>query len=100
MAAKIIIKRRFHPGNRIDILSLLSDMRSAAMSQPGYISGMTLSVHREPQTLIVIGSWASIEHWHLWRENPERKKLEALLEVYQELPAEYTECVVGSDNLE
>ena len=100
MAAKILIKRRFTPGNRIDILSLLSDMRTAAMHQPGYISGMTLSANKDPQTLIVVGTWESIENWHLWKENESRKNLEALLEVYQELPAEYTECVVGSTQLE
>ena len=100
MAAKILIKRRFMPGHRIDILSSLSEMRTAAMNQSGYISGMTLSINKDPQILIVIGTWESIEHWHLWKENVSRKNLEALLEVYQELPTEYTECVVGSTQLE
>ena len=100
MAAKIIIKRRFIPGNRIEILTLLNDMRTAALDQPGYISGMTLSAHKDPQALIVIGTWESIEHWHRWKDNERRKELEALLEVYQELPTEYTDCIVGSGGLE
>ena len=100
MAAKILIKRRFMPGNRLEILSLLNDMRAAAMNQPGYISGITLSVHKNPQTLIVIGTWESIEHWHIWKKNVNRKNLEALREGYQELPTEYSECVVGSAQLE
>lgn len=41
MLAKIIIKRRFRQGATDEILALLHDLRFAAMSQPGYVSGET-----------------------------------------------------------
>ena len=42
MPAKILIKRRFKEGAHLEILALLHDLRFAAMSQPGYVSGETL----------------------------------------------------------
>ena len=48
MLAKVLIKRRFKSGRTKEIVSLLNDMRSAAMRQPGYISGLTLMEPKIP----------------------------------------------------
>jgi len=96
MVAKIIIKRNFKPGNRKEILSLLNDLRSAALAQEGYISGLTLTDPENSYKTLIIGTWQSLEEWNHWKENPERQRLEAMLEIYQEGPAIYEAYVVGT----
>jgi len=95
MLAKILIERKFAPGNEKEILSLLNQLRSLAMNQPGYISGLTMRSPDKPENMMVIGTWQTLDSWHSWKENTERKNLEALLGLYQERPTEYREYVVG-----
>ena len=95
MQAKILIKRIFKKGKKSEIISLLKELRSMAMQQPGYISGETLSSTDHPQTLIVIGSWQDMESWHNWKENNTRKTLEQMLSTYQEEDTEYQEFLLG-----
>ena len=95
MLAKILIERQFTPGNKKEILSLLNKLRSLAMNQPGYISGLTMAVPDDPGNMMVISTWQALDNWHSWRENTERKNLEAMLDIYQERPTEYREYVVG-----
>jgi len=96
MLAKILIERQFKPGNEKEILSLLNQLRALAMNQPGYISGLTMRSPDDPENMMVIGTWQTLDNWHLWRENTARKNLEAMLEIYQLGPTEYREYVVGS----
>ena len=51
MNAKILIKRKFKKGKKKEIISLLKELRTGALSQPGYISGQTLASYDDPQTL-------------------------------------------------
>ncbi len=96
MIAKIIIKRRFKGGNTPQIVSLLNEIRSLALSQPGYQSGETLIQNEHPNNMVVISTWNSLEDWNQWKENPDRKKYESMLEVYQEGPTVYDEYLLGS----
>jgi heme-degrading monooxygenase HmoA len=96
MSAKILIKRRFKEGNAAQILALLNKIRGLALGQPGYQSGQTLIKNGFPNKMVVISTWRSLEDWYLWRDNPERKKYEAMLQVYQEQPTEYDEYLLGS----
>jgi heme oxygenase (mycobilin-producing) len=100
MVAKILIKRRFKMGKTKAIFALLKKFRTAALSQPGYISGETLIEHGDSQHMLVIGSWENMESWHNWKENSKRKEFEAMLEVYQEGPTEYEEYLLGVSHLE
>jgi antibiotic biosynthesis monooxygenase (ABM) superfamily enzyme len=95
MQARILIKRRFKRGNREQILALLRQFRSAALSQPGYISGETLSAGEDPQVVLVIGTWDDLASWKKWETSTTRKALEQMLDAYQEEPTEYQEFVVG-----
>ena len=95
MLAKIIIKRRFKEGHTAEILNLLHDLRFAAMSQPGYVSGETLRQFDDPQKLVVIGTWQAMDNWHQWKNSAKRKELEAMLDLYQETPTVFEEYVVG-----
>jgi len=95
MLAKILIKRQFKSGKEKEILSLLNKLRSIAMQQPGYVSGLTMSAPEDANNMMVISTWQSLEDWHAWQANTERNNLEAMLEIYQHKPTEYQEYVVG-----
>ena len=95
MQAKILIKRKFQAGKKKEIIAVLRELRSRAMDQPGYISGETLATPEDPQLLMVIGSWQSLDSWHNWCQNPTRRALEQILESYQIGPTEYQEFVLG-----
>ena len=95
MLAKILIERQFTLGNEKEILSLLNNLRSLAMNQPGYISGLTMTIPDDPGNMMVISTWQTLDNWQAWKENTERKNLEAMLEIYQERPTEYREYIVG-----
>lgn len=96
MIAKVIIKRKFIKNREKEIISLLNKMRSGAMNQPGYISGETLMQHENPQNMTVISTWKTMELWQQWKNNPDRKQYEAMLEVYQDGPTVYEEYVLGT----
>lgn len=95
MNAKILIKRKFQKGKQKEIIALLRELRSLALHQPGYISGQTLVSNDDPQTLLVIGTWYNMESWHKWKENDARKKIEKMLESYQEESTQYEEYILG-----
>ena len=96
MLAKVLIRRQFRTGHTKEIIALLNDLRSAAMGQAGYISGLTLMEPENPNKMLVIGTWQSLEDWNRWQANEERSRLEAMLEIYQEGPTQYEAYVVGT----
>ena len=67
-----------------------------AMGMAGYVSGITMISAEDPQTMLVIGTWEKLDHWLQWKDSAERKQFEAMLEVYQDQPAEYEVYFVGS----
>jgi heme oxygenase (mycobilin-producing) len=96
MIAKVIIKRRFKEDNKQQIIALLNELRSRAMTQPGYISGETLTKTGFPNNLVVIATWQSLDAWHAWRDSEDRRRFEAMLELYLERPTEYEEYLLGT----
>ncbi len=97
MIAKVIIKRRFLKGKETEIVALLNQLRGGAMKQPGYISGETLTGSDNPQKMTVIATWQSLGEWQQWKNNDQRRQFEAMLEVFQEGPAQYEEYIVGTN---
>ena len=100
MVAKILISRRFKKGKKNEIFALLKRFRSAALNQPGYISGETLTKDDDSQQMLVITTWEDMESWQNWKESNERKELEAMLELFQEEPTEYKSYLLGASLLE
>jgi len=96
MVAKILIKRRFKKGKTQEILSLLNDFRAGALKQEGYISGTTMVARHDPHTVLVIGTWQTMEHWLAWKASEARQSFETMLEIYQEAPTEYEEYFLGA----
>jgi heme-degrading monooxygenase HmoA len=66
------------------------------MRQPGYISGETLTNYEDQQDLCVIATWQSMEEWLKWKENPEPKNVEAMLEAFQLGPTACEEYFLGT----
>ena len=96
MIVKVTIKRKIKEGKAREVFALLNKFRSDAMNQRGYISGETLINHDNPREILVIAMWQDIENWHAWRENPERKANETLLERWLEEPTAYESYVFST----
>jgi heme-degrading monooxygenase HmoA len=93
---KVMITRRFKEGKAMEIFTLLNKMRSDAMNQRGYVYGETLINHEDPQKIVVIAMWHSMENWLAWKENPYRTANEAQLERFLEEPTKYEVFVLGT----
>ena len=96
MVVKVLITRQIKEGKAREVFALLNRLRADAMNQKGYISGETLFNHDNPQEILVIAMWQSMENWVSWRENVERKANERVLEQYLEQPTSYRPYVLGT----
>jgi heme-degrading monooxygenase HmoA len=83
MAVKIIIKRKVPQSKKAQLSPLFLDLRSKAITQPGYISGETLRNVDDPEDYVVISTWKSVENWKAWETSKERgeiqRRIDALL---------------------
>jgi len=73
---RVIIERSFQPGEETELDNLLVELRSEAMSQPGYVSGATLWSLDDPSLWVVLSTWLDASLWKAWEANPERKEIE------------------------
>ena len=96
MLVKVMIKRKIKAGKARDVFALLNKTRSAAMNQRGYITGETLMNHDNPQEILVISMWQDMENWLNWKENPERKANETIVERWLEEPTAYESYVFST----
>ena len=76
MAVKIMIKRKASNEKLLEVLPYLKKLRIMAMSQDGYIGGETLKRIDDPEELLVVSTWQSMDQWKAWFENPERNELQ------------------------
>ena len=96
MAVKVIIKRRFREGKAKEVFALLKKFRAEAMDQDGYITGETLIGFDDPQNVLVIATWQSIDNWLKWKEDSGRKAKETVLQQYLEGTTEYEVYILGA----
>ena len=89
MTVKVLISRKVPQAKRSELLPLLIRLRKRATSQPGYISGQTLQNYEDPEDLLVIGTWLSVENWFSWRDNPERKEVQGEIDKLLHTRTEY-----------
>lgn len=89
MLVRVIIKRQVKAENEMVVYGLLKDLRADAMQQEGYISGETLISAYDPHKIVVISTWHSMDNWNSWKENEQRKKIDAILEKLQVEPTAY-----------
>lgn len=96
MIVKVMINRRFKEGQSKEFFAALNNVRAEAMNQKGYISGETLIDHEDPQEVLIISTWHSIDNWLRWKDSDVRKEADAMLEQYQEGSTDFRVYVLGA----
>ena len=90
MAIKTLIRRK---ATKVledrQLMSLMIQLRTQALAQPGFISGETLRRVDRPGDLIVIGTWKSLEAWNAWKTSPERAEIQNRIDSLLGAPTEY-----------
>lgn len=79
MAVTVLIDRTFKPEGIEKAYEVLVQLRSLATLEPGYISGQTLVASNNPNRLVVMATWASVQQWENWRDSEPRAKQNAEL---------------------
>ena len=98
---RVIIERRCRPGKEAELETLLVELRTRAMRQPGYISGETLRgdtlrTVSDPSLWLVISTWIDADSWQKWQKVPERRERESKIENLLVAPAEVTILRIAS----
>ena len=57
-------------------MNLLKKMRVMTLSQPGYISGETMTRIDQPGECLVISTWHSAQDWLNWFGNEQRSLIQ------------------------
>lgn len=72
-----------------ELVPLLTELRSMAMRQPGYISGETMRNVNDASEFLVISTWKSVEDWQRWFTDRRRATLEGKVDTILGSPTEY-----------
>ena len=76
MPIQVIIKRKWQTDNHEALFPLLTEIRSRAKKQPGYISGETLRSLDDPEDYMVVSKWETADDWQKWLQSKERRDLQ------------------------
>ena len=76
MPVQVIIKRKWQISQPEDLLPLLTELRSRAKEQPGYISSDTLRSLEDPEDFLVISKWETADDWNKWVDSRDRRDLQ------------------------
>jgi heme oxygenase (mycobilin-producing) len=63
---KVLLERQVTKKNYNKLMEQLIDLRTAALRQPGYISGETLVKGNDPIDVMTISTWMSEDYWKAW----------------------------------
>ena len=72
---RVLIERHLKEDKREDLVPLLIELRTAAMHQPGYVTGETLTSTEDASIIAVLSTWRSLEDWKAWEKSVSRNKL-------------------------
>lgn len=86
MPVTVLIDRTFKPEGLQKAYEVIVKLRSLATLEPGYISGQTLVSTTNPNRLVVMGTWATVQNWNQWRDSELRKQQVQKLEPLSESP--------------
>lgn len=95
MAVKVLIKRKFKDGNVRAASRLLINNRSGAMKYPGYISSETMRSLDDPDQIVVVSMWESVEAWEAWKTSEVRMTNENEFKDYIVGATEYEHYSLG-----
>ena len=76
MPVHVIIKRKLQIEKPKKLMPLLTELRTHAKEQPGYIGGETLRNVDSPDEYIVISTWETTDDWKKWQQSEERRDLQ------------------------
>jgi len=76
MAVQVIIKRKLIIDKPEEIYPLLSELRSQAKQQRGYIDSTTLKNIDKPEEYMVISTWETADDWKTWYQTKERRDIQ------------------------
>ena len=76
MPIQVIIKRKWETDKPEALIPLLTELRSLAEKQPGYISGETLRSLNDPDKYLVFSKWETVDDWKNWLQSKERRDLQ------------------------
>ncbi len=80
MMVKVVLARRVPREKEGELRALLVRMRSLAMAQKGYVSGETLVSLDDPEQVLVVSSWYSLEDWNAWLAKEERIEVQKAID--------------------
>jgi heme-degrading monooxygenase HmoA len=80
MSIRVFLKRVVPEEREREAVTLITELRSMASKQPGYISGETMRHVAQPEEYLVISTWDSLEDWEAWVANPVRSALQGKLD--------------------
>ena len=76
MPIQVIIKRKWQIDKPEELIPLLTELRSLAKKQPGYISGETLRSLDSPEDYMVVSNWQTADDWQQWLQSKDRRDLQ------------------------
>jgi heme-degrading monooxygenase HmoA len=76
MAVKVLIKRKVPKEKEEELFQLITQLRSLAARQPGYITGETMRSIDDEEEYLVISTWESVEDWSTWKSSDERAEIQ------------------------
>ncbi len=77
---RVMIERYCQPGKEKQLRDMMLELRSAAMRQPGYLTGETLREVENPSLFMVISTWITLEAWKVWQTSRQRLLIEEMME--------------------
>ena len=69
---RVIIERHPKEGKTGELMLRLRELRSAAIHQPGYITGETMANTEDASDITVLSTWRSLEEWKAWEKSKQR----------------------------
>ncbi len=90
MEITVSIKRQMSKEQVVAVEPYLSRLKSLALAQPGYMSGRRLINHSNPQSYLILCSWASLEDWERFNRLDESKELHYLVDQILVKPTQHS----------
>jgi heme-degrading monooxygenase HmoA len=76
MAIKVLIKRKVPKGLEKELSTLITQLRTCATKQAGYISGETMRNVERPDEYLVISTWQTLDDWNAWESSKKRIEIQ------------------------
>ena len=77
---KIHIRRSITDENKEALMTLIRQLRSTIVGQPGYLSSETLNRTDVPGEILVVSKWQSDFYWKQWYDSPTRSEIQAKID--------------------